>query len=297
MANARSIQIHFKHEKTYSPSSKTPIRPKVDPKTSKISVANETSALDPIEPWIKLSIERSTLQSNHIGLYRLADIKPLGQQTNLYSSYKSLKHADRAQPTILQVLRNLSEAAIILFPPLKPSFSLGASTTASRQQWKANLTIAAINPFNSSLISNAANIIQASAPIWGGNTSSGVASGMRSVETHVHLSFGWTHEELWLRVSRKSVVAVPMEPAPRARSRRVRGLSTFDRMRQPQTNFIYFIRRKLLERNSFIPISSVHRSFELPLVPLISNRNSSTSNFLFTDYLRAMHRWTQIIIT
>ena len=49
--------------------------------------------------------------------------------------------------------------------------------------------------------------------------------------------------------------------------------------------------------NSFIPISSVHRSFELPLVPLISNRNSSTSNFLFTDYLRAIHRWTQIIIT
>ncbi len=41
---------------------------------------------------------------------------------------------------------------------------------------------------------------------------------------------------------------------------------------------------------SFIPISSVHRSFEIPLVPLISNRNSSTSNFLFTDYLRAMHR-------
>ena len=78
--NASSIQVQFKHEKTYSPSSKTPIRPKVDPKTSKISVANETSALDPIEPWIKLSIERSTLQSNHIGLYRLADIKPLGQQ-------------------------------------------------------------------------------------------------------------------------------------------------------------------------------------------------------------------------
>jgi len=49
-------------------------------------------------------------------LYRLAEIKPLGQQTNLYSSYNSLKHADRAQQTILQVLRNLSEAAIILIP-------------------------------------------------------------------------------------------------------------------------------------------------------------------------------------
>ena len=98
----------------------------------------------------------------------------------------------------------------------------------------------------------------------GGNTSSGVASGMQSVETHVQLSFGWTHEELWLRVSRKSVVAVPMEAAPRARSSRVRGHSTFNRMRQPQTNFIYFIWRKLLERKSFIPISSVHRSFELP---------------------------------
>lgn len=132
MRAVSSIQVQFKHEKTYSSSSKTPIRPKVDPKTSKISVANETSALDPIEPRIKLSIERSTLYQ--IGLYKLADIKPLGQQINLYFSYKSLKHADRAQPTILQVLRNISEAAIILFPPLKPSFSLGASTTASRQQ-------------------------------------------------------------------------------------------------------------------------------------------------------------------
>ena len=190
MANARSIQVQIKHEKTHSPSSKTPIRPKVDPKTSKISVANETSALDPIEPWIKLSIERSTLQSNHIGLYRLADIKPLGQHTNLYFSYKSLKHADRAQPTILQALRNLSEAAIILFPPLKPSFSLGASTTRSRQQWKRILLLLSTHLFKASKMQMRQITYKASAPIWGGNTRNGVASGMRSVETHVQLSFG-----------------------------------------------------------------------------------------------------------
>ena len=108
---------------------------------------------------------------------------------------------------------------------------------------------------------------------------------MRSVETHVQLSFGWTHEELWLRVSWKSVVAVPMEAAPRARSCRVRGQSTFDRIRQPQTNFIYFIWRKLLERNSFFQSYQCIVLSNYLLVPLISNRNSSTSNFLFTDYL------------
>ena len=46
------------------------------------------------------------------------------------------------------------------------------------------------------------------------------------------------HEDLWLRVLRKSVVAVPMEVAARARSRRVGGQCAFDRMRQPQSIFI-----------------------------------------------------------
>jgi hypothetical protein len=38
------------------------------------------------------------------------------------------------------------------------------------------------------------------------------------------------HEDLWLRVLRKSVVAVPVEVAPRARSRRVESQSTFNRI-------------------------------------------------------------------
>jgi hypothetical protein len=54
----------------------------VDPKFSKIPVANEKSALDPIEPRIKLSIKRSTFQQYHIGLKSLADIKTLGQQAD-----------------------------------------------------------------------------------------------------------------------------------------------------------------------------------------------------------------------
>ena len=95
-----------------------------------------------------------------------------------------------------------------------------------------------------------------------------------------------TYEDLWLRVSRKSVVAVPMEVAPRARSCRVKGQRTFNRMRQPHYNFtrlfIYFIRSCWREANQF-SISSVHRSFELPLVPLFPILNSSASKL----YLRA----------
>jgi hypothetical protein len=103
---------------------------------------------------------------------------------------------------------------------------------------------------------------------------------MRSVETHVHfLSFGWTHEELWLRVSRKSVVAVPMEAAPRARSCRVRGLSTLTGCASLKHILSILSGESCWRENSFIQISSVHRSFEVPLVPLISNLNSSTSNF------------------
>lgn len=52
-------QVKFKHEKTYIQVPRH-LRPKVDPKFSKIPVANEKSALDPIEPRIKLSIKRST---------------------------------------------------------------------------------------------------------------------------------------------------------------------------------------------------------------------------------------------
>ncbi len=72
-----------------------------------------------------------------------------------------------------------------------------------------------------------------------------------------------TYEDLWLRVSRKSVVAVPMEVAPLARSCRVKGQSTLNRMRQPQYNFtrflIYFIRSCWREAYHFF--NSVSASF------------------------------------
>ena len=74
---------------------------------------------------------------------------------------------------------------------------------------------------------------------YGGATPAmGLHRRMRSVETLVQLSFGWTHEDLWLRVYRKSVVAVPVEVAPRAQRCRVRGQSAFDRIRQPQSNYL-----------------------------------------------------------
>ena len=147
---------------------------------------------------------------------------------------------------------------------------------------KTNLTIAA-NAYPFKLILNAANYIKitASTPIRGGNTSGGVASGMRSVETHVQLSFGWTHEDLWLRVYRKSVVAVPMEVAPRARRCRVRGQSTFDRIRQPQTDgltrlLIYFIR--CCWGKQYFQIATLQQA-----------------NFIAIIY--TLHRWTQFIIS
>ena len=55
-------------------------------------------------------------------------------------------------------------------------------------------------------------------------------------------------------------------------------------MRQPQNSFtrflIYFIRSCWREANHF-SISSAHRSFELPLVPLFPILNSSASKALF----------------
>ena len=66
-------------------------------------------------------------------------------------------------------------------------------------------------------------------------------------------------EDQWLRVSRKSVVAVPMEAAPRARSRRVKGQSTFERMRQPQANFYTIVNKTVGGKRIIVQ----HRSFEL----------------------------------
>ena len=113
----------------------------------------------------------------------------------------------------------------------------------------------------------------------GGNTSSRVASGMQSVETHVQLSFGWTHEDLWLRVYRKSVVAVPVEVAPRAQRCRVKGQSTFDRIRQPQTKYLtqfYLFNTKLLEGSctNFIIPQLFSKQILLPDYLRVTSMNS-----------------------
>jgi hypothetical protein len=111
----------------------------------------------------------------------------LDNKANFKFQLKSLKRGSRAQQTVLKALRKTAEAATIL-PSAQArtsySFSSGASIAV-----KTSLTIAA-NAYPFKLILNAANYIKASTPIWRGSTSSSVASGMRSVETHVQLSFG-----------------------------------------------------------------------------------------------------------
>ena len=117
-------------------------------------------------------------------------------------------------------------------------------------------------------------------PIWRGNTSNGVASGMRSVETHVQFLFGWTREDLWLRVYRKSVVAVPVEVAPRAQRCRVKGQNTFDRIRQPQTKYpaqFYLFNTKLLEGScaNFIIPQLFSKQISLPDYLRVTSMNSN----------------------
>ena len=66
------------------------------------------------------------------------------------------------------------------------------------------------------------------------------------------------HEDLWLRVLRKSVVAVPMEVAPRARSRRVGSQSTFNRIASLKSLYIRYTIARLSG-------SSDHGCFQLEL--------------------------------
>jgi hypothetical protein len=90
------------------------------------------------------------------------------------------------------MLRNITEAATIFSPPLKPSNFILSGREQNMQQTavKTNLTLAANTFIRFKQNSNAANNIQSIGADMGGNTRSGVASGMRSVETHVQLSFG-----------------------------------------------------------------------------------------------------------
>ena len=77
----------------------------------------------------------------------------------------------------LKVLRKTTEAATMFTLRSSPKqFFLWARAHIQQTAVKMNLTIAA-NAYPFKLNSNAANNISASAPIWGGNTSSGVASG------------------------------------------------------------------------------------------------------------------------
>ena len=136
------------------------------------------------------------------------------------------------------MLRNITEAATIFSSPLKPSNFILSGREHNTQQTavKTNLTLAVNTFIQSKQNANAANNIQSIGTDMGGQhqewgcVGDAISRNTRSIIIRLN-----TYEDLWLRVSRKSVVAVPMEVAPRARSCRVKGQSTFNRMRQPQT--------------------------------------------------------------
>jgi len=103
---------------------------------------------------------------------------------------------------------------------------------------KTNLTLAANTFIHFKQNSNAAYKIQSIGADMGGQhqewgcVGDAISRNTRSIIIRLN-----TYEDLWLRDSRKPVVAVPMEVAPRARSCRVESQRTFNRMRQPQYNF------------------------------------------------------------
>ena len=143
------------------------------------------------------------------------------------------------------MLRNITEAATTFSPPLKPSNFILSGREHNTQQTavKTILTLAANTFIQFKQNLNAANNIQSIGADMGGGgphqewscVGDAISRNTRSIIIRLN-----TYEDLWLRVSRKSVVAVPMEAAPRARSCRVMGQSTFNRMRQPQYNFTNF---------------------------------------------------------
>ena len=105
---------------------------------------------------------------------------------------------------------------------------------------KTNLTLAVNTFIQSKQNANAANNIQSIGTDMGGATPAvGLRRGCDQSKHTFNYHSANTYEDLWLRVSRKSVVAVPMEVAPRARSCRVKGQRTFNRMRQPQNTSLH----------------------------------------------------------
>ena len=124
------------------------------------------------------------------------------------------------------MLRNITEAATIFSPPLKPSNFILSGREHNKQQTavKTNLTLAVNTLIRFKQYSNAANNIQSIGADMGGQhqewscVGDAISRNTRSIIIRLN-----TYEDLWLRVSQKSVVAVPMEVAPRARSRRVKG--------------------------------------------------------------------------
>ena len=75
------------------------------------------------------------------------------------------------------------------------------------------------------------------------------------------------------------MVAVPVEVAPRARRRRVKGQNTFDRIRQPQTKYptqFYLFNTTLLEGScaNFIILQLFSKQILLPDYLLVASMNS-----------------------
>ena len=111
---------------------------------------------------------------------------------------------------------------------------------------------------------------------YGGATSAVVLRRGCDQSKHTFKFHSAEHTRIYGSGLSKTVVAVPVEVAPRARRRRVKGQSTFDRIRQPQIRYltqisIYFIRSCWREA-----------------AQILLYRNSSTSKFyypIFTRYI------------
>ena len=114
---------------------------------------------------------------------------------------------------------------------------------------------------------------------YGGATSAVVLRRGCNQSKHTFKFYSAEHTRIYGSGLSKTVVAVPVEVAPRARRRRVKGQSTFDRIRQPQTNFIYDIQifyPKLLEGSyaDFQIATLQQENILLPDYLLVASMNS-----------------------
>ena len=184
----------------------------------------------------------------------------------------------------LKVLRKTTEAATMFTLRSSPQhFFFGREPNTQQTAVRMNLTIAAnVYPFQVKFKCGQ-QFSSIGADMGGQHQQWGCVGDAISRNTR-SIIIGWTHEDLWLRVYRKSVVAVPVEVAPRAQRCRVKGQITFDRISQPQANY--------LTRFSIYFIRSCWRE----AAQILLYRNSSASKFYY-PIIYALHRWTQFIIS